>query len=108
MAAARGLWGTIFSHGGDYQRCNEYDVVNGFGRSGKFPVVGAWKNSPWHRQAVVGHGSRLILLVVFVARIDWNEEAEKARALAGNAVETLKEDRHDTNSETLESTTVCK
>ena len=55
MVAARGLWGTIFSHGRDYQRCNEYDVVNGFGRSGKFPVVSVWKNSPSHRQAVVGH-----------------------------------------------------
>ncbi|KAL6979671.1 Protein DETOXIFICATION 56 [Sarracenia purpurea var. burkii] len=55
---------------------------------------------------LVGMVSCLILLLVFVARIKWDEEAGKAQILAGNMEETVKDDGDDSNLATLGSARV--
>ncbi|KAA8522299.1 hypothetical protein F0562_012972 [Nyssa sinensis] len=52
---------------------------------------------------LVGMVACLILLLVFVARIDWVEEASKAQELAGN-MEDVKEDGDHKNLATVENT----
>ncbi|PSR91544.1 Protein DETOXIFICATION like [Actinidia chinensis var. chinensis] len=144
MVAARGLWGTLFSHDRGIIRGVKnmmllmalVEVVNfpltvcgGIVRGTARPWLAMYANlGGFYLLALplgvvlafkvhlglsgllvgflVGVVACLILLVVFVARMDWTEEAEKAQVLAGNAVETLNEDRVDMNSETLECTTV--
>ncbi|CAL5359938.1 unnamed protein product [Camellia sinensis] len=55
---------------------------------------------------LVGMVACLAMLLVFVARINWVEEADKAQILAGGMEETLKDDGDDKNLATQRSITV--
>ncbi|XP_059661674.1 protein DETOXIFICATION 56 [Cornus florida] len=57
---------------------------------------------------LVGMVACLVLLLVFVVRIDWVEEAANAQILASSAEEVAKDDDDRNNSVTGESTAVMK